>query len=228
MWPSCRGDLKKEDAGSTAAMGRRCAILWPEVAESGGGGMDAGTAAVIIGLGLACTLLVGMAAQWNGRRITSQAWGRKPPTAPPPAPPPDPYREMEEDVAAVHEAIEEARRELLWLREQVARERGRLEGLRRQVPPSPPGSPPHGPQAAPPPLNPDSPWAVLGLRPGAGAEEVRRRYRLLSRVWHPDRFTDGSDELRAEAEAMMAKLNKAHTSLGNQPAGARGAEQRPR
>jgi len=198
MWPSCRGDLKKEDAGSTAAMGRRCAILWPEVAESGGGGMDAGTAAVIIGLGLACTLLVGMAAQWNGRRITSQAWGRKP------------------------------RRELLWLREQVARERGRLEGLRRQVPPSPPGSPPHGPQAAPPPLNPDSPWAVLGLRPGAGAEEVRRRYRLLSRVWHPDRFTDGSDELRAEAEAMMAKLNRAHTSLSNQPTGARGAEQRPR
>jgi curved DNA-binding protein CbpA len=62
---------------------------------------------------------------------------------------------------------------------------------------------------------------VLGLKPGAGIDEVRRRYRLLCRVWHPDRFVDGPPELRAEAEMMMARLNKAHNALSGQAAGFR-------
>jgi curved DNA-binding protein CbpA len=57
---------------------------------------------------------------------------------------------------------------------------------------------------------------ILGLRPGASPEDIRRRYRLLSRVWHPDRFTDGPPELRAEAEMMMARLNRAHNALNGQ------------
>jgi len=86
---------------------------------------------------------------------------------------------------------------------------------RQQVPP--PGfqsDPRQRGQAATPAV--DNPWVILGLRPGSSSEDIRRRYRLLSRVWHPDRFTDGPPEVRAEAEVMMARLNRAHNALTNQ------------
>lgn len=175
------------------------------------GGMDGVTAAVVIGVGLAVTLLVGIASQRRGRAV---------PSRPTPPPVPDPIVEGREDMDALSRSIEQARGELLWLREQVARERTRLESLRRQRPAA-------GAQqahAAPPAqgdVGGDNPWVVLGLRPGASADDIRRRYRLLSRVWHPDRFTDSTTELRAEAELMMARLNRAHQALSNAPESAR-------
>ena len=54
---------------------------------------------------------------------------------------------------------------------------------------------------------------------GGGLDDIRKRYRLLSRVWHPDRFVDGPPELRAEAEMMMARLNRAYNALSGQAAG---------
>ncbi len=153
--------------------------------------------------------------------------------------------EQQDDLDAVNRSIEDARSELLWLRDQVVKERTRLDRLKREaqavageqrkrqpaapayqqsVPPRyrpdprqqipPPGfqgAPRQRGQTAAPAV--DSPWVILGLRPGASSDDIRRRYRLLSRVWHPDRFMDGPPELRAEAEMMMARLNRAHNAL---------------
>ena len=163
--------------------------------------MDGVTAVVVVAIGLLFTLLIG---------ITSQLYGRAKRAQPRPQPASTatrthgPTADQQEDIDAVEQGIEAARTELRWLREQVARERDRLERLRKQQAPTP----------APAPAPPfDSPWVVLGLRPGASQEDIRRRYRLLSRVWHPDRFIAGPPELRAEAELMMARLNKAHNAL---------------
>jgi hypothetical protein len=171
--------------------------------------MNSSTAIVLVAIGLFLTLIVGMASQRWGYRRRRQA-------QPSPAPREGPTAEQREDIDAVQEGIESARAELRWLRDQVARERDRLERMRKQQPgPAQPASTP----AAPPHI--DSPWVILGLRPGSSAEDIRRRYRLLSRVWHPDRFTDGPPELRAEAEMMMARLNKAHNTLAGAAAGFR-------
>jgi hypothetical protein len=159
--------------------------------------------------------------------------------------------DQQEDLDAVNQSIEEARSELLWLRDQVVKERARLDRLKREAqaiagdqrrrqpvgsgfqqaapprfrpdprqqtpPPGFQGAPRQRPQATVQAV--DSPWVVLGLRPGSSADDIRRRYRLLSRVWHPDRFTDGAPELRAEAEMMMARLNRAYNALTNPAAG---------
>ncbi len=161
--------------------------------------------------------------------------------------------EQQEDLDAVNHSIEEARSELLWLRDQVVKERSRLDRLKREAqalasaqPKRQSGAPGFG-QSLPPryrvdprqQVHPpgyqadprqhgqtvlpsvDSPWVILGLRPGSSSDDIRRRYRLLSRVWHPDRFTDGPPELRAEAEVMMARLNRSYNALTNQAAGAK-------
>jgi DnaJ-domain-containing protein 1 len=150
-----------------------------------------------------------MASQWRGSRRKDTS----PPATATERTAKGPTAEQQEDIEAVQEGIEAARAELRWLRDQVARERERLERMRRQHQPAA--------QTAPQPQIADSPWVVLGLRPGSGPDDIRRRYRLLSRVWHPDRFIEGPPELRAEAELMMARLNKAHNALVGAAAGFR-------
>lgn len=54
---------------------------------------------------------------------------------------------------------------------------------------------------------PDSAYAVLGLRPGAGRAEVDEAYRRLIKLHHPDRT--GGDGHRA------AEINRAYTFLRN-------------
>jgi DnaJ-domain-containing protein 1 len=179
-------------------------------------------AVVVIGILLLLTLAVGMATQLFGRARRAETNAPVPPLH-------GPTPEQQEDIDAVNKGIEQARAELVWLREQVARERARLEHIRRQAQGAgsgkareqarPAAGP--GPRPQPQPVAPtaDSPWVILGLRPGASTEDIRRRYRLLSRVWHPDRFMEGPPELRAEAEVMMARLNRAHNALSSHAAG---------
>jgi len=53
---------------------------------------------------------------------------------------------------------------------------------------------------------------MLGLAPGATANEIRQAYRDLVKVWHPDRF--GSDaRLRAKAEEHLKKIIGAYRTL---------------
>jgi hypothetical protein len=58
----------------------------------------------------------------------------------------------------------------------------------------------------------DDCYRVLELDPGASIRDVREAYRLLSRVWHPDRFA-GNAELHARATARQQDLNAAYHRL---------------
>lgn len=56
-------------------------------------------------------------------------------------------------------------------------------------------------------------FQVLGLSPKASAEEIRNRYRLLSKIYHPDRNLGGDDTMakvlnQAYAEAIKRVSNR--------------------
>lgn len=59
-------------------------------------------------------------------------------------------------------------------------------------------------------------YRVLGLAPGATADEVRTAYRDLAQVWHPDRFPD-NDRLREKAQQNLQRINEAYTLLRDLP-----------
>lgn len=54
----------------------------------------------------------------------------------------------------------------------------------------------------------NDPFEVLGLRPTAGADEVRAAYRALVKQHHPDKFPDA--ERRKAAQQKMVALNLAY------------------
>ncbi len=54
-------------------------------------------------------------------------------------------------------------------------------------------------------------YEILGLRVGALPAEVKQAYRELAKLWHPDRFSDPQQKLRAEEE--IKQINQAYQSL---------------
>lgn len=80
--------------------------------------------------------------------------------------------------------------------------------------------------------------AVFQLEPGSSREAIQRRYKRLTKVWHPDRFQ--SEEDKHEAQEELKKINNAndifkkhfdgaHKDSGcecQKPAATAGAEQR--
>ncbi|MBZ0185225.1 MAG: J domain-containing protein [Candidatus Obscuribacterales bacterium] len=52
-------------------------------------------------------------------------------------------------------------------------------------------------------------YSVLGLEPGAPFEAVKRRYRKLVLVWHPDRMSnsDAKREVEEELEEELKTIN---------------------
>ncbi|MFM7102089.1 MAG: J domain-containing protein, partial [Verrucomicrobiota bacterium] len=54
--------------------------------------------------------------------------------------------------------------------------------------------------------------ALLDLTPGASWAEVQEAYRLMVRVWHPDRHQH-DPELAARAGAKLARINAAYQEL---------------
>lgn len=56
-------------------------------------------------------------------------------------------------------------------------------------------------------------YRLLGLRPGASPEEVKRAYRALVKRWHPDRYAGGSERERAEAEEKFKDLQDAYRRI---------------
>jgi hypothetical protein len=52
-------------------------------------------------------------------------------------------------------------------------------------------------------------YAVLGVRAGASAAEIKKRYRALVKVWHPDRFA-ADPQGQAEAATRMRAINEAY------------------
>lgn len=57
---------------------------------------------------------------------------------------------------------------------------------------------------------------TLGLMPGATPHEIEKTYRLLVKVWHPDRF-QSDPGLKLAAEEKLKAINTAHTYLASSP-----------
>lgn len=59
-------------------------------------------------------------------------------------------------------------------------------------------------------------YAVLGVRPGASALEIKSAYRKLVKQWHPDRFVHDPRSQRI-AEEKLKEINEAYEVVGNAP-----------
>lgn len=55
-------------------------------------------------------------------------------------------------------------------------------------------------------------YRILGIRPGATEAEAKAAYKEQVRLWHPDRYSEGSS-LRAVAEANMRQANLAYETV---------------
>jgi DnaJ like chaperone protein len=58
-------------------------------------------------------------------------------------------------------------------------------------------------------------YEILGLAPGASAEEIKNAYRKLSKEYHPDLVAHLGDEFRQVAEEKMKEINMAYQHLKN-------------
>ena len=55
---------------------------------------------------------------------------------------------------------------------------------------------------------------VLGLAPGASAQEIKAAYRDLAKVWHPDRFAH-DPRLQQKAQEQLKEINEAYGRLAS-------------
>lgn len=58
----------------------------------------------------------------------------------------------------------------------------------------------------------DECYRLLELKPGASGDEVKRAYRDLTKVWHPDRFAHDA-ALRRKAEEKLKAINEAYETI---------------
>lgn len=56
-------------------------------------------------------------------------------------------------------------------------------------------------------------YHILGLEPGASADEIKKAYRNLSMQYHPDKAAHLGEEFRADAEEKMKEINMAYQHL---------------
>ncbi|WP_138499305.1 J domain-containing protein [Nostoc sp. PA-18-2419] len=54
-------------------------------------------------------------------------------------------------------------------------------------------------------------YEILGLEPGASPAQLKRAYRKLVKIWHPDRFIE--QKQKQEAEEKIKKINAAYNQL---------------
>jgi len=60
---------------------------------------------------------------------------------------------------------------------------------------------------------PEDWYEILELSPNASAEEIKKQYRFLCQVWHPDKFSNALHKARAEER--MKKINAAYDVLSD-------------
>ena len=56
-------------------------------------------------------------------------------------------------------------------------------------------------------------YAILGLKPGADKDTIKKAYRKLSMKYHPDKVSHLGEEFRAVAEEKMKEINAAYDFL---------------
>lgn len=66
----------------------------------------------------------------------------------------------------------------------------------------------------------DKYYELLGVAPGASAQELKEAYRDLAKVWHPDRFSH-DPRLREKAQEKLKEINEAYARLTSGKAGGR-------
>ncbi|MDZ8222739.1 J domain-containing protein [Nostoc sp. ChiVER01] len=54
-------------------------------------------------------------------------------------------------------------------------------------------------------------YEILGLEPGASQAQLKRAYRQLVKIWHPDRFLE--QKQKQEAEEKIKSINSAYNKL---------------
>lgn len=69
-----------------------------------------------------------------------------------------------------------------------------------------------------------NPYQALGVAPTATKSEITAAYRTMAQIFHPDRYAEAPDAVRAEAERRMKELNAAYSFARKaSPADVRGA-----
>jgi hypothetical protein len=58
----------------------------------------------------------------------------------------------------------------------------------------------------------ESCYKILDLAPGASEEEIKKAYRILVKVWHPDRFSQ-DPKLQKKAQEKLKEINLAYEKL---------------
>ncbi len=58
-------------------------------------------------------------------------------------------------------------------------------------------------------------YHILGVAEAASEDEIRHRYYMLAKKWHPDRFINAAEKERLLAERRMKQLTRAYGVLGN-------------
>jgi hypothetical protein len=56
-------------------------------------------------------------------------------------------------------------------------------------------------------------YAVLGVDPETGFDEIHRRYRILVQICHPDRYQSSPPDVREEATRMMQRIGASYALL---------------
>jgi len=56
-------------------------------------------------------------------------------------------------------------------------------------------------------------FEILNLRPGSTFDEVKKAYRNMVKVWHPDRFPMVSPRLQEKAHHRLSEINEAYKKL---------------
>lgn len=59
-------------------------------------------------------------------------------------------------------------------------------------------------------------YKTLGVPENATAEEIKKKYRALCLKWHPDRWVNGTDEEKKNAEEQFKKVAEAYAVLGDE------------
>ena len=60
---------------------------------------------------------------------------------------------------------------------------------------------------------PKDPYEVLGIKPGANAEEIRAAYRRAVQTYHPDKVSHLGEEFQELAKQKFVEIQEAHDKL---------------
>ena len=66
----------------------------------------------------------------------------------------------------------------------------------------------------------NDPYSVLGVKPDASDQEIKKAYRELARKYHPDNYVD--NPLADLAEEKMKEVNEAYEAIQKQRSGGGG------